>query len=184
LHLEDKEILERFLIAETKQEAFIDLMKKYKVRLYWHIRRMINNHEDTDDLLQDIWIKLWQKLHLFKGNSALYTFLYRIATNEVIDFINKKKKKDVIDFFSQENDFEDTIASPSFMDSNEVIKKLEAALEKLPDKQRLVFNMRYYDEMPYDDIAKILDTSVGALKASYHHAVRKIEKYLKNQLNF
>ena len=180
MSLTDKEIFEQFLIEETKEQAFLMLIAKYKEKLYWHIRRMLFNHADTDDLLQDVFLKLWQKLHLFKGNAVIYTFIYRIATNEVIDHINKKKKKAEWSLISDEGDYEQELISPSFIDGDEVLRKLDVALEKLPEKQRLVFNMRYYDEMTYDQISEVLDTSVGGLKASYHHAVKKIEKYLRS----
>lgn len=175
----DQEIFQWFLKEETKEKAFLMLVSKYKEKLYWHIRRMVDNHEDTDDVLQDVFVKLWQKLHQFKGNASLYTFIYRVATNEVYDFFKKKNRKAEWTLVTNEGDYEQELVSPEYVDGDEIIDKLNAALNTLPEKQKMVFNMRYYDEMSYGQIAEILDTSVGALKASYHHAVKKIEKFIK-----
>ncbi|MBX2844781.1 MAG: RNA polymerase sigma factor [Saprospiraceae bacterium] len=162
-----------------KRKGFELLLDKYKERLYWHVRRMVHSHEDTDDLLQEIFVKVWRNLGKFRGDSKLYTWLYRIATNESITFINRNKRMTVVGMEQGDMNIEETLEADPFFEGNAIQLKLKSAIERLPEKQRLVFNMRYYDEMKYDEMSEVLDTSVGALKASYHHAVKKIEEYLK-----
>jgi len=181
LHLEDDELLNRFKKPSSKNYAFNLLTRKYQERIYWHIRKMVISHDDTDDLVQDTFVKVWKNLAKFKGNSQLYTWIYRIATNECLAFLNKKRKRFFIPIHDISNELANKLESDINMDGNEIQFKLQKALLTLPDKQRLVFNMKYFDEMKYQEISDILGTSVGALKASYHLAVKKIERILKNE---
>lgn len=172
------------LIACLKEDskkdiAFEKLVKTYQERLYHHIRKMVISHEDTDDILQNTFIKVWKSIGNFRGDSSLYTWLYRIATNETITFLNSKKKKNFLPVNDINDYLMDNLVTDPWFDGDAIQMKLQEAIIKLPEKQRIVFNMKYFDEMKYDDMSKILNTSVGALKASYHHAVKKIEQYLK-----
>ena len=177
-YLEDQELIEKLMSEETRNFAFNQLVRKYQERIYWHIRKMVFDHDDADDVVQEVFIKVWKNLHRFRQDSKLYTWIYRIATNECLNFLKKKKRAS---FFSI-SDYEDTLVSKldqnAHLDGDYIEKELQKALLRLPDKQRLVFNMKYFDEMKYDDIAEITGTSVGSLKASYHHAVKKIEDIL------
>jgi RNA polymerase sigma factor (sigma-70 family) len=176
--LEDKEILEKFAREESRNVAFNQLVRKYQQKVYWHIRKMVIDHDDADDLTQDVFIKVWKHLGNFRQDAQLYTWLYRIATNECLSFLKIKKRK----FFLPINDVAAELAAKldhsDHLNGDEIQLKLQKALLKLPDKQRLVFNMKYYDELKYEEISEILGTSVGALKASYHLAVKKIEEYV------
>ncbi len=178
MQVTDEEILEQFRNPDTKERAFNKLVQKYQEKLYWHIRRIVMVHEDTDDVLQNVFIKIWKNLDRFKENSKLYTWMYRIATNESLTFINKRKRKSSTPLETDDYDLKGLLQSDPYFDGDEIQIKLEEAIETLPDKQKLVFKMRYYEELKYDDMSEVLGTSVGALKASYHHAVKKIEKYL------
>lgn len=178
-HPEDDLILELIDTSDKKDVGFRYLVNKYKERLYWHIRRMVGNHEDADDVIQNTFIKVYRNIHTYQYNASLYTWLYRIATNESINFLKSKK---ISGLSSEVTDFViGNLRQESHFDEDKAVQKLKSAIESLPEKQKLVFNMRYYDELPYDEIAFITDTSVGALKASYHHAVKKIEAYIKSQ---
>lgn len=176
--MEDKEILEKFMKEESRNVAFNQLVRKYQQKIYWHIRKMVIDHDDADDLTQETFIKVWKHLENFRQDAQLYTWLYRIATNECLNFLKSKKRK----FFLPINDVEAELSSKIDRQENlsgeEIQLKLQKALLKLPDKQRLVFNMKYYDDLTYEQISEIVGTSVGALKASYHLAVKKIEDYL------
>ncbi len=176
---DDIDLLKDFGNPALSHQAFKELIKKYQVRLYWHIRKMVINHDDTDDILQNTFIKIWKGLPSFQGESKLYTWLYRIATNESLTFLKQKKRW----FFSPvdevNNELSSKLESDPYFDGDKAQLKLQQAILKLPDKQRLVFNMRYYDEISYDEMSEVLGTSAGALKASYHHAVKKIEEFLK-----
>lgn len=174
----DEAILSLLKDEEHKLKGFELLIDKYKERLYWHVRRMVHLHEDADDLLQDIFVKVWKNLDKFRGDSKMYTWLYRIASNECITFINKKKKLTRVDLATDEYDLSSTLRSDPYFDGNDAELLLKKAIDQLPEKQRLVFNMRYYEEMKYNDMSEILETSVGALKASYHHAAKKIEAFI------
>ncbi len=176
----DKELLILFRNPDHKNYAFSEIVRKYQERLYWHIRKMVVIHEDADDLLQNTFLKAWQALENFREESQLYTWLYRIATNEVLSFLKEKKRKYFLPLVDIEKELISGLEGNTYFDGDELELKLQKAILKLPDKQRIVFNMRYYDEMKYEEMAKILDTSVGALKASYHHAAKKIEYILKN----
>jgi RNA polymerase sigma factor (sigma-70 family) len=175
----DQELLSLFRNKDRKNYAFNLIARKYHERLYWHIRKMVIVHDDADDLLQNTFIKAWKGLENFREESQLYTWLYRIATNEVLSFLKEKRRKFFLPVADVEGDLIASLEGDSYFDGNELDIKLQKAILKLPEKQRLVFNMRYYDEIKYEDMADILSTSVGALKASYHHAVKKIENIIK-----
>lgn len=178
--MEDSELIEKLKIEDTRNYAFNLLVRKYQERIYWHIRKMVINHDDSDDLVQEVFVKVWKYLDKFRGDAQLYTWIYRIATNECLRFLAKKKKRFFLPLGDVEKELADHIDSGHHYSGDEVQIKLQKALLKLPDKQRLVFNMKYFDDMKYEQISKITETSVGALKASYHHAVKKIEKFLTN----
>lgn len=174
----DQEIIEQFRNEATRNYAFNLLVREYQKRLYWHIRKIIIDHDDTDDVLQNVFIKVWRNLENFKEESQLFTWMYRIATNESINFLNAKKKRAGIPLDDVSAFLANNLESDSYYKGDEIQTKLQKAILTLPDKQRIVFNMKYFDEMKYEEMSKILETSVGALKASYHHAVKKIEDYL------
>ncbi len=159
--------------------AFNYIVEEYKEQLYWHIRKIVLLHDDTDDVLQNTFIKVWKYLEKFKGKSKIYTWIYRIATNESITFINKKKKKVEKSISTYENFLSNNLKSDEYFNGDEAQLILQKAILNLPEKQRLVFNMKYFDEIKYKDMAEILETTIGSLKASYHHAVKKIEKFVK-----
>lgn len=173
---DDDKIVEMLRNGATLEQGFRLLMHKYQEKVYWHIRRIVESHEDTDDVLQNTFIKAYRGFANFEGRSSLYTWLYRIATNEALTLQKNKKAKATATL--EEFHVGSTNQSDHDFDENKAVQKLEKALGELPEKQRIVFNMRYYDEMSYQEMSDILDTSVGALKASYHHAVKKIEAYL------
>ncbi len=174
----DKEIVS-MLRAEKKEQAFNALVQEYKERLYWHIRRFTCSHEDADDLLQETFIKIWGALDSFKGASSLFTWVYKIATNEALNFLRKKKVRSILQMESLENVLWKKIDEDPYFNGNEVQRQLHKAIQKLPEKQRLVFNLRYFDELSYNEISEILNTSPGSLKASYHHAYVKIKDELE-----
>lgn len=179
-HLSDKELLLQFRDSSSKEKGFTAIIKKYQEKLYWHIRRMVVQHEDANDVLQNMFIKVWNGLDNFREDSQLYTWLYRIATNECLTFLEQQKKRSAISLSDDEGVLANKLKAERNFDSNKIEWKLQLAMQQLPEKQRLVFNLRYYDEMPYEEMSRILETSEGALKASYHHAVKKIENYLLN----
>lgn len=176
----DNKLLDMFRDDESRNYAFNLIVRKYQEKLYWHIRRMVISHEDTDDIIQDVFIKVWKNLPKFKNQSQLYTWLYRVATNETITFLNKKRKRFFINLNDVEQELSNKLESDVYYNGDEIQMKLQKAILTLPEKQRLIFNMKYYDEMKYEDISAILKTSVGGLKASYHLAVKKIENILKS----
>ncbi|MCY7420526.1 MAG: sigma-70 family RNA polymerase sigma factor [Chitinophagaceae bacterium] len=177
---DDIELLNRFKQPEQKEKAFTDIIKKYQEKLYWHIRRMVIDHEDTNDILQNMFIKVWKGLENFREDSQLYTWLYRIATNECLTYLEQKKRRTSVSLGDDDTGLANKIKADEGFDIKKLEWKLQVAIQQLPEKQRLVFNLRYYDEMPYEEMSKILDTSQGALKASYHHAARKIEDFILN----
>ncbi|MCO6500081.1 MAG: RNA polymerase sigma factor [Vicingus serpentipes] len=177
-HYSDDKLLEMFRDEKSRNNAYALIVHKHKERLYWHIRRIVINHDDADDVLQNTLIKTWKGLSNFKAESKLYTWLYRIATNESITFLNQKRKRFFIPIVDVEQELAQSLESDEYYTGDEIQLKLQKAILTLPEKQRLVFNMKYYEEMKYEEIADILGTSIGALKASYHHAVKKIEIYL------
>jgi RNA polymerase sigma factor (sigma-70 family) len=180
MHLDDSELLYQFRQSLTKESAFTAIIKKYQEKLYWHIRRMVVDHEDANDVLQNAFIKVWKGLENFREDSQLYTWLYRIATNECLTFLDQQKRKAALSLHDIENALSDRIKADEGFDAGKLEWKLQLAIQKLPEKQRLVFNLRYYDEMPYEEMSRVLETSEGALKASYHHAAKKIEEFLLN----
>ena len=177
---DDLELLAQFRQPETKERAYTAIVRKYQERLYWHIRRMVVNHDDANDVLQNVFIRVWNGLENFREDSRLYTWLYRIATNECLSFLEQKKKKASLSLSDMEEGLANQVQADKDFDPLKIEWKLQVAIQKLPEKQRLVFSLRYYDEMPYEEMSRVLDTSEGALKASYHHAVKKIEDYLLN----
>jgi len=178
LQTDDQELLQSFKEPATRERAFTGIIKKYQEKLYWHIRRMIVDHDDTNDVLQNI--KVWKGLENFREDSQLYTWLYRIATNESLTFLSQQKKRSSVSLSDVENGLSNKLKSDTNFDANKLEWKLQLGIQNLPEKQRLVFNLRYYDEMPYEEMSRILDTSEGALKASYHHAAKKIEEFILN----
>ena len=178
--IQDTELLLQFRNPETKEKAFTAIIKKYQEKLYWHIRRMVVEHEDANDVLQNVFIRVWNGLENFREDSQLYTWLYRIATNECLSYLEQQKRKSSLSFDEMESGLSNKIVADKYFDPNKLEWKLQLAIQQLPDKQRVVFTLRYYDEMPYEEMSRVLDTSEGALKASYHHAVKKIEDYILN----
>ena len=177
--LSDKELLLRFRNADSRNYAFNLLVRKYQKKIYWHIRRMVISHEDADDVTQDTFVKVWKHLDGFKEEAQLFTWIYRIATNEALGFLRKKRNKFLIPLVNVENKLARTLVQDPHFSGDAIQLKLQQAILKLPEKQRLVFNMKYFDELKYEEMSAVLGTSVGALKASYHHAVNKIKYYLK-----
>lgn len=181
MQVEDSEILKKFAQEKTRTEAFSLLVKKYQEKIYWHIRRMVIDHDDADDLVQDVFIKIWRNLSNFRSDAQLYTWIYRIASNECITFLNRKKLKNNISIEDSDGkNLLESLADSPYFDGNKAQMKLHKALLSLPEKQRLIFNMKYFDDLKYEEISEILGTSVGALKASFHIAVKKIEHILLN----
>lgn len=172
---DDSEIIKYFRTPDKKDYAFRLLVEKYQERLYWHIRKIVIDHEDTDDVLQNTFIKIWKGFDGYREDSKLFTWLYRIATNEALTFLKQKKNRQTTSWDEVENWMAENLEADQFFNGNEIQKKLQKAVLTLPEKQRIVFNLKYFEEMKYEDMAAILNTSVGALKASYHHAVKKIE---------
>lgn len=175
----DSELLEQFRTGDNPNYAFNLLVKKYRQRLYYHIRRIVIDHDDADDVVQNTFIKVWKGLPNFREDSQLYTWMYRIATNESLTFLKKKRTKLFLPLVNVEKQLEQKLESNLNVKPDHIEMKFQQALLKLPEKQRIVFNLRYYDEMPYEEMSRVLGTSVGALKASYHHAVKKIEKFIR-----
>lgn len=177
-------IAEETLVERLKQKdskAFEVLIDLYKERLYWHIRRIVLNHDDTDDVLQNTFIKIFRSIDGFKGDSKLFSWIYRIGTNEALTFIKVKSKKLGLGMDEVQERMVNNLEADVYFEGDEIQMKLQKALARLPEKQKLVFTMKYFEEMKYDEISAILDTSVGGLKASYHLAVKKIESYLKDE---
>jgi RNA polymerase sigma-70 factor (ECF subfamily) len=180
MNVDDKELLYQFKQPLLKESAFTSIVKKYQEKLYWHIRRMVIEHEDANDVLQNMFVKVWNALENFREDSQLYTWLYRIATNECLTFLEQQKRRSTTSFSEVETGLSNKIKADQGFDANKLEWKLQLAIQQLPEKQRLVFNLRYYDEMPYEEMSRILETSEGALKASYHHAAKKIEEFIVN----
>jgi len=176
--LEDKELLQKIKEPESSNYGFNLLIRKYQERIYWHIRKMVIDHDDTDDLVQEVFIKVWKNLGKFREDASLFTWIYRIATNECLNFLKKKRRRFFLPIGNVEHEMINKLTTDPLIDADNIEMKLQKALLKLPDKQRLVFNMRYFDNLKYEDIAEITGTSVGALKSSYHHAAKKIEELL------
>jgi RNA polymerase sigma factor (sigma-70 family) len=176
----DTELLIQFRDPVTKERAYTAIIKKYQEKLYWHIRRMVVDHDDANDVLQNVFIRVWKGLENFREDSQLYTWLYRIATNECLTFLEQQKKRSSVSLNNDDAGLSDKVRADEHFDFQKLEWKLQLAIQQLPEKQRIVFNLRYYDEMPYEEMSKVLETSEGALKASYHHAVKKIEDFITN----
>jgi RNA polymerase sigma factor (sigma-70 family) len=179
--IQDTELLLQFRDPATREKAFTAIIKKYQEKLYWHIRRMVVEHEDANDVLQNVFIRVWNGLENFREDSQLYTWLYRIATNECLSFLEQQKRKSTASLDETETGLGNKVIADKYFDPNKLEWKLQLAIQQLPEKQRVVFTLRYYDEMPYEEMSRVLETSEGALKASYHHAVKKIEDYILNR---
>ena len=176
----DTELIAQFCDPPTREKAFTSIVRKYQEKLYWHIRRMVIDHDDANDVLQNVLIRVWNGLANFREDSQLYTWLYRVATNECLTFLEQQKKRSAISLSEVESGLENKIKADKHFDSRKLEWKLQLAIQQLPEKQRIVFSLRYYDEMPYEEMSRVLETSEGALKASYHHAVKKVEDYILN----
>jgi RNA polymerase sigma-70 factor (ECF subfamily) len=183
IEIEDSEILNLFQNEQSREKAFTLLVKKYQERLYWHIRRMLVHHEDTNDVLQNMFVKIWRSLANFRQDSSLYTWMYRIATNETLTYLEQQKKRRSLsisdDGSELGNVLSNSLKAEKGFDPNNLEWKLQLAIQSLPEKQRAVFTLRYYDEMPYEKMAEVLETSEGSLKASYHHAAKKVEEFIR-----
>lgn len=181
MQLSDQELIDKLRNGSTRDKAFSDLVTKYQERLYWHIRKIVLNHEDSDDVLQNTFLKVWKNLDSFREESSLFTWLYRIAVNESLTFINAQKKRHAVPFQDVSEYLKNRLEADEYYEGTDIQKKLQQAILTLPEKQRLVFNLRYFEELPYQQMSEILETSVGALKASYHHAARKVEEFITRQ---
>jgi len=177
---EDSILVSELQNPKTKASAFKELLKLYKERLYWHIRKIVIKHDDADDVLQNTFIKIFKNIDKFKGESKLFSWMYRIATNEAITFLQKKAKQNNVDIEDYQQQLTSNLESDNWFSGDEIQLILQKAIATLPQQQQLVFKMKYFDELKYNEISEILDTSVGGLKASYHHAVKKIEHFIKN----
>jgi RNA polymerase sigma-70 factor (ECF subfamily) len=178
MQLSDQELIGNLKNESTRNAAFSHLVNKYQERLYWHIRKIVLNHDDSDDVLQNTFLKVWKNMDSFREESSLFTWIYRIATNESLTFINSQKRSQAIPFQDVSDYLKNRMEADEYFDGSDIQKKLQQAILTLPEKQRLVFNMRYFEEIPYQEMSDILDTSVGALKASFHHAAKKVEEYI------
>lgn len=174
----DKELANQLQDPALKRSTFAKIVTLYGEKLYWHIRKMVLNHEDANDLLQNTFMKAWGNLDYFRGEAKISTWLYKIAINECITFLNKQRNINNISMDDADVYLLEKLKSDEYFSGDEIQAKLQEAILKLPDKQRLVFNMKYYDDLTYEQISEIVGTTTGALKASYHHAVKKIEEYL------
>lgn len=177
--MEDKELLEKFLNLESRNFAYNLLVRKYQQKIYWHIRKMVIDHDDANDVTQEVFIKVWKSLENFRNDAQLFTWIYRIATNECLNFLAKKRRRFFLPIHDLEGELTDKLKSSDMISGDEIQMKLQKAILKLPEKQRLVFNMKYYDELTYEQMSEVLGTSVGALKASYHLATKKIENFVQ-----
>lgn len=176
--ISDSELLRQYRNEGTRHYAFDLIVKKYQQKIYYHVRRIVIDHDDANDVVQNTLVKAWKGLDNFREDSQLFTWLYRIATNESLTFLKQKKSKFNIPLADVENELSHSLISDPKFSGDRIVIKLQQAILTLPEKQRLVFNMKYFDNMKYEEMERVLGTSVGALKASFHHAVKKIEKYL------
>ncbi len=174
----DEELIKRFKESDNPGHIFGLIVRKYQQQVYWHVRRLLTSHEDSNDITQNVFVKAWTALPNFRGESALYTWLYRIATNEALSFLSRNKSRYLVSIDDETANLGTQLKACSHFDGNKLQKEIQKAIMSLPEKQRVVFNLRYFNEMKYEEMSEILDTSVGALKASYHHAAKKIEKFL------
>jgi RNA polymerase sigma-70 factor (ECF subfamily) len=178
--LDDRALLEKIRNPETRNYGFNLLVRAYQQKVYWHVRKMVIDHDDADDVTQEVFIKVHRNIDSFREDARLFTWIYRIATNECLNFLQRKKRRFLLPIGDVEGELAAKLDAQPGLNGDEIQLKLQKALLTLPTRQRMVFNMKYFDDMTYEDIAEITNTSVGALKASYHHAVKKIEEFLKN----
>ncbi len=181
MSLKEEELLIELNQSHKRAGAFSAIVRMYQERLYWHIRKMVISHDDANDVLQNTFMKAWNGLDGFRGDSQISTWLYRIATNETLTFLTNKRMRNVNSIDDLEDVLLTNLQADNYFNGNELQLKLQKAILTLPEKQRLVFNMKYFDDITYDEMEAILGTSVGALKASYHHAVKKIEKFISEE---
>ncbi|MDV3308377.1 MAG: sigma-70 family RNA polymerase sigma factor [Cyclobacteriaceae bacterium] len=177
--MDDRALLEKIRNPETRNYGFNLLVRAYQQKVYWHVRKMVIDHDDADDVTQEVFIKVHRNIDSFREDARLFTWIYRIATNECLNFLQRKKRRFFLPIGDVEGELAGKLDSMAGLSGDEIQLKLQKALLTLPTRQRMVFNMKYFDEMTYEDISEITGTSVGALKASYHHAVKKIEEFLK-----
>ena len=175
----EEDILTLLRNPDTQRQGFAQVVEEYSERLYWQIRKMVYSHEDANDILQDVFVKAWLNIDKFRGDAKLSTWLYKIAINESITFINRSKAKQNLSIDDSDSFLINQLEGDEYFDGDHAQKLLQKAVISLPEKQRLVFQMKYFNELKYDEMSDILGTSVGALKASFHHAVKKVEKFLK-----
>ncbi len=178
----ETDIIKQLSDSKTRTAAFGEIVRSNQERLYWHIRKMVLCHDDANDVLQNVFMKAWRSIATFRGDSKISTWLYRIATNEVFTFLEQQKKHHTISADGAEQELFARMKADSYFDGNEAEEKLQKAILTLPEKQRMVFNMKYFDDMSYAEMEEVLGTSIGALKASYHHAYKKIERMLKEEV--
>ncbi len=181
MELQELTFIEQLKNKATQEKAFRELISLYKERLYWHIRKIVIVHDDADDVLQNTFIKVFKNIDGFNGKSKIFSWMYRIATNEAITHLNRNSKLNTMNSVELQNKLVENLYADEYFDGDEIQLKLQKALATLPQKQRIIFNMKYFDNMKYTDISDILETSVGALKASYYHARKKIEKFVLNE---
>lgn len=179
--LSEEELINQLSQPQLRAKAFSVVVRTYQERLYWHIRKMVLSHDDANDVLQNTFMKAWNGIEGFRGDSQMSTWLYRIATNETLTFLNSKKTRNQFSIDEVESSILQNLQADNYFNGNELQLKLQKAIITLPEKQRLVFNMKYFDDITYDQMEAILGTTVGALKASYHHAVKKIEKFFADE---
>lgn len=178
----EKEIVVLLQDPARQREAFARIVKEYSEQLYWQIRRLVLTHEDANDILQNTFIKAWTNIEYFRGDAKMSTWLYRIALNECLTFLNKQRASQQLSIDEAETEMMNQLESDTYFDGDETQKIFLQAVKQLPDKQQMIFNLKYFKEMKYEEISEILGTSIGALKASYHHAVKKIESFLEKHL--
>ncbi len=178
--IEEQELILQLKNKKTQDKAFRILMSQYKERLYWHIRKIVISHDDADDVLQNTFVKVFRNIKNFNADSKIYSWMYRIATNESITFINKRAKQQTVDITEYQQNLAHNLQEDILFNGSQIQLILQKAIATLPQKQQLVFNMKYFDEMKYNEMSEILETSVGALKASYFHAVKKIERIISS----
>ena len=178
----EKEIVVLLQDPARQREAFARIVKEYSEQLYWQIRRLVLSHDDANDILQNTFIKAWTNIEYFRGDAKMSTWLYRIALNECLTFLNKQRASQQLSIDEADTEIVNQLESDTYFDGDETQKVFFQAIKQLPEKQQMIFNLKYFKEMKYEEISEILGTSIGALKASYHHAVKKIESFLEKHI--
>ena len=178
--IDETRLIKQLQNPATAHGAFEQVIKNYGEKMYWQIRKLVASHDDANDLLQNAFVKAWNNIHNFRGDARLSTWLYKIAVNESINFLNKERQRREVSESADDSYLLSNLESDPYFDGDNLRLELQKAIATLPDKQRLVFNMRYFDEMKYEEMSEILGTSVGALKASYHHAMKKVTEYISS----